>query len=158
MSKKFSHRPIGYVNPFSLLVEGVEDGVLSKQDDIFYQDDDITAFIPISTPENLPFNALIIPNEDFENLYSIPDELLAKIHSFSKQLAIAYKELFDVEGVSIRQHNEPAGGQDVFHYHLHVLPRFKNDLFHTENWQFVENPVKDRKIIADKLRQYFLQQ
>ena len=151
-----SHRSQDYINPFKLLVEGIEEDVLSKQQDIFYQDEDITAFISISKPPNLPFNALIIPNQDFESLYVMPDEILWKIHSFSKRLALAYKVLFEVEGVSIRQHNEPAGSQDVFHYHLHVIPRFHDDLFHEENWHFVPNPIEERKGYADTLKAYFL--
>lgn len=156
MSETRSHRPQAYKNPFELLVAGIEEGVLSKQQDIFYQDAYITAFISITKPPNLPFNALVIPNRDFENLYVIPDETLWKIHSFSKRLALAYKTLFQVDGVSIRQHNEPAGSQDVFHYHLHVMPRFHKDLFHEENWHFVPNPIEERKGYADTLKAYFL--
>jgi histidine triad (HIT) family protein len=40
------------------------------------------------------------------------------------------KQVYDCDGVSTRQHNEPAGNQDVWHYHLHVTPRYHGDRFY----------------------------
>jgi histidine triad (HIT) family protein len=45
----------------------------------------------------------------------------------AKRIACVLKQTFAAEGISIRQHNEPAGGQEVLHFHLHVIPRYAGD-------------------------------
>jgi histidine triad (HIT) family protein len=114
-----SHAPDDSQNTFIRTVQGVEDDVtLSKRSDVFYQDATLTAFISAGRPPNIPFSTLVVPNTPFENLYEMPDDVLCAVHRFAKRLALALKGQFGCEGVSLRQHNEPAGGQDVWHYHL----------------------------------------
>jgi histidine triad (HIT) family protein len=55
----------------------------------------------------------------------------------AKSLAIAMKKIYACDGVSTRQHNEPAGNQDVWHYHLHVTPRYENDNFYGAQREFM---------------------
>jgi histidine triad (HIT) family protein len=74
---------------------------------------------------------LIIPNQYFENLYELPDEVGGKIHSLSRRSVLAKKAVYRCDGVSTRQHNEPAGNQDVWHYHLHVFSRYEQDNLYT---------------------------
>lgn len=57
----------------------------------------------------------------------LPIEMAAEIHRAAHLTAFAMKNTYGCEGISTRQHNEPAGNQDVWHYHLHVYPRYKND-------------------------------
>lgn len=124
----YNHAPNNYDNPFkAVFIEGDAINDRSHDSDIFYQDDDVTAFIAAGHPPNNPGNALVIPNQYYENLYDMPDELLAKVHSFAKKLAIAMKEVYGCDGVTVQQHNEPAGGQTVWHYHVHVFPRYEGD-------------------------------
>jgi histidine triad (HIT) family protein len=104
---------------------------------------------------NNPGNALIVPNDCYENLYDIPDDVLAKIHIFSKRLAIAMKAVYQCDGVSIRQHNEPAGNQDVWHYHLHMFPRYENDDLYVLHKQAKNADDTIRLECAQKLREYF---
>jgi hypothetical protein len=87
---------------------------------------------PHNSLSNVPFSTLVIPNEPYENLYEVLEELLSPVHVFTKRLALTLKQVLACDGVTIRQHNEPAGGQDVWHYHVHVVPRFTGDLFHEE--------------------------
>jgi len=70
------------------------------------------------------------------------------------EVAIALKKVYQCDGVSSRQHNEPSGDQDVWHYHLHVFPRYKDDnLYKTER----ELSKQEERIkYADALRDYFL--
>ncbi len=151
-----SHAPDDYQNPFIRIVQGVEDdATLTKQSDVFYQDATLTAFICSGRPPNIPFSTLVVPNTPFENLYEMPDDVLCAVHRFAKRLALALKEQFGCEGVTLRQHNEPAGGQDVWHYHLHVMPRYQGDLFHVENWRWIETTPIERAPFAEKLHQYF---
>jgi histidine triad (HIT) family protein len=66
-------------------------------------------------------------DSNIENIYDLPSELSYRIHDVEKKIAIALKETYECDGVSTRQHNEPCGGQDVWHYHIHVIPRYKED-------------------------------
>jgi len=77
-------------------------------------------------PRN-PGSVLIIPNGHFENVYDLPAELGTPIQQAVRDTALAMKPAFGCDGVSTRQHNEPAGDQDVWHYHVHVFPRFAGD-------------------------------
>ena len=62
-----------------------------------------------------------------------------------RDTALALKTAFDCDGVSTRQHNEPAGNQDVWHYHLHVFPRFTDDGLYASRGEWVD---------ADRMRRY----
>src|SRR5687767_1579537 len=78
-----------------------------------------------------------MPNPHYENIYELPVPYMAKIQERAKSVAIAMKTAFSCDGVSTRQHNEPAGNQDVWHYHLHVTPRYENDNFYGTQRQFM---------------------
>jgi len=152
----FNHAPENYDNPFkAVFVDGDLATDRSRDADVFYHDDKITAFIAAGRWPKNGGNALIVPNEYYENLYDIPDELLAYIHIFSKKLAIAMKEVYGCDGVSIRQHNEPAGDQTVWHYHLHVFPRYHGDELYASHKQVQEATLEERAEFATKLRNYF---
>jgi len=79
----------------------------------------------------------------------------AKIHDFARQTAIAFKQEYKCDGVSARQHNEPAGNQDVWHYHLHVFPRYKNDNLY--GMKRIKTTLDERAVYAVQLRNYFSQ-
>ena len=151
-----SHAPKNYICPFCAFVKNTEaEGVLQVQQDIIYQDHFITAFISPKWWEKNPGNVIIIPNEHFENIYDLPNELGYKIHDAAKEVAIALKTVYKCDGVSTRQHNEPAGNQDVFHYHLHVFPRYTNDnLYKNHDKKRFVSP-EERLPFAEKLRNYF---
>lgn len=72
-------------------------------------------------------NCLVIPRGHYENVLDIPDNLGNAFFRATRQLAQAMRTAFGCEGISTRQHNGPAGNQDVWHYHLHVFPRFRDD-------------------------------
>ena len=150
----YNNAPEGYICPFCLVAQRIEnEHVLTKQSDVIYRDDYITAFISAGWWENNKGHVLIIPNKHFENLYELPSDYSAKIHNFEKQVAIALKQVYKCDGVSSRQHNESAGNQDVWHYHLHVFQRYENDNLYT--MQRVSTMVEERAKYADKLRDYF---
>ena len=154
----YNHTPKGYENPFAPIIsgEGLE-AVNSNQEDIFYQNDILTAFVCSRTWPNNPGNVMVIPNHPYENLYDIPDDVLSAIHCFAKRIAIAMKELYQCDGTSIRQHNEPAGNQEVWHYHLHVFPRYTGDnLYQLYDDKRSADPAQ-RATYAAQLREYFKQ-
>jgi len=77
-------------------------------------------------PRN-PGSVLVIPNGHYENVYDLPVELGTPIQRAVRSAAIAMKAAFGCDGVSTRQHNEPDGNQVVWHYHVHVFPRWSDD-------------------------------
>ena len=152
----YTHAPPGYRSPFLDLIEGLETpDVLSKLSDVFYRDARLTAFISAARYAEAGGNALVVPNEPFENLYTMPDDLLGELHAFSKRLALAFKTVYGCDGVMVRQHNEPGGYQDVWHYHLHVIPRFVDDGFYASLPQKVRTTPAEREPYARRLRSYF---
>jgi len=71
--------------------------------------------------ENHP---LIVPKSHVPNIYSLDEDLGAEIMKESIKIAKRVKEDTKCDGVYITQTNEPAAGQEVFHYHMHIYPRF----------------------------------
>jgi len=150
----YNHAPEGYICPFCLVAEGIEnDYVRTRQSDVIYRDDFITAFINVATWGINKGNVIIIPNHHYENLYDLPSAYSIKIHDFERKVAIAFKEVYKCDGVSSRQHNEPAGNQDVWHYHLHVFPRYKDDNLYV--MERTATTVDERAVFAEQLKSYF---
>jgi histidine triad (HIT) family protein len=150
----YNHEPQNYICPFCLIVQGVEnEHVLTKPVDIIFQNEYITAFIAAGWWKNNKGHVIIIPNEHIENIYELPSELSSRIHDLEKEVAIAFKKIYGSDGVSSRQHNEPCGNQDVWHYHLHVFPRYKDDNLYETKREI--SKAEDRIEYADKLKRYF---
>jgi len=78
-----------------------------------------------------------------------------EIHRVARRLAIVMKVTYACEGISTRQHNEPAGNQDVWHYHLHVTPRYKNDNYYSSQGEFMS--IEHRAKHAEALRKSLYQ-
>ena len=76
-----------------------------------------------------------------------------KVHALSRDVALAMKSEYQCDGIMLRQQNEPAGDQSIWHYHLHVIPRYHNDDFH--NAQRSPFEVDERAQYAQKLRNWF---
>jgi histidine triad (HIT) family protein len=74
-----------------------------------------------------PGHSLVIPRQHVENIYELPDALAAPILSTAARVARAAKRALAADGVTLRQNNEPASDQHLFHFHLHVIPRFVGD-------------------------------
>jgi len=88
-----------------------------------FEDELVMAFLDIR-PMN-EGHTLVIPKRHYENIYKIPDEEVAHLFKIVKRVACAVKEGVNAEGISITQHNERAAGQDIFHLHVHIIPRYK---------------------------------
>lgn len=97
---------------------------------IIYEDEDVISFLDIF-PVNIG-HSLVIPKKHFENMFETPEDVLGKMMIASKKIAKATKEQLRTNGTNIVINNEKAGGQLVFHVHLHIIPRFDGDGF--EHW------------------------
>lgn len=92
---------------------------------IIYEDETFTVILDAS-PAN-PGHALILPKEHFRDVFDIDPEVLGKAMKLAQKVATRQTEVLGCDGVNIIQNNKEAAGQSVLHYHLHVIPRFKND-------------------------------
>lgn len=152
----YNHAPENYACPFCLLIQGIENQhVYSVQSDIIYHDKTITAFIGSHQWPNNHGNVIIVPNEHFENIYDLPPHYALDIHKLARLIAITMKAVYRCDGVSTRQHNEPAGNQDVWHYHMHVTPRYKDDQFYFTHREFM--PIGERAHHAERLESHLVE-
>lgn len=150
----FTHEPPGYDCPFCRLVAGEATG-LTDQRDVVRRSGGATA---IMSPHWWPGNrghVLVVPNGHHENLYALPPEAGHAVMDLVREIAVALKAAYGCDGVTVRQNNEPAGGQDVWHVHAHVVPRYDNDAFHSNITRFSFAAVADRRPYLDKLRAHF---
>lgn len=69
-------------------------------------------------------HTLVIPKAHYVDIFDTPAKQLAQVHMVSKQIAVAVKKATQADGISIIQQNGKAAGQDIFHLHVHVVPRF----------------------------------
>ncbi len=86
-----------------------------------YEDDKALAFLDIMP--RCPGHTLVIPKAPARNILDIAPEDLAYVATIAKKVAIAGMKAFEADGITVQQFNEEAGGQVVFHLHVHVIPR-----------------------------------
>jgi histidine triad (HIT) family protein len=86
-----------------------------------YEDDKTLAFLDIM-PRS-PGHTLVIPKAPARNIYDIAPDDYAAVARVAKKIALAARDVFKADGITIQQFNESAGGQVVFHLHMHVQPR-----------------------------------
>ena len=87
-----------------------------------YEDEKVLAFMDIM-PRS-PGHLLVIPKSSARNILDIDDENLCEVIKVVKKLAIASKKAMNATGVTIQQFSEADGGQEVFHLHFHIIPRY----------------------------------
>lgn len=86
-----------------------------------YEDEKAYAFLDIMP--RAPGHTLVIPKAPARNILDIDPEDLAHVAKVAQKVARAGKAVFEADGVTVQQFNESAGGQVVFHLHVHVIPR-----------------------------------
>lgn len=72
-------------------------------------------------------HALILPKDHFANLYELPDETAAKVMKLAKKMASSMTEKLSCDGFNLVQNNGEPAGQTVFHFHMHLIPRYQDD-------------------------------
>ena len=133
----FNHEPGGYRCPFC---RNIRDGTSDLPLEILHRTDEVLVKVNPKWWPNNPGAALVLPVEHHENLYDLPVRLAGPLLRATQGVALAMKSALGCQGISTRQHNEPAGNQDVWHFHLHVFPRFEGDgLYRLDaDWSWAE--------------------
>ena len=90
-----------------------------------YENDKIFAFLDIAPVTK--GHTLVIPKEHHKDLLDMPDELIAEVSKAAKKIAKVVIKAVNTKGFNIAQNNGKVSGQEVMHYHLHIVPRFDDD-------------------------------
>lgn len=90
-----------------------------------YEDDDFRVILDIEPASK--GHALILPKEHFANLYELSDEVAAKALVVAKKVMAKMTDIVGCDGYNVVQNNGEAAGQTVFHFHIHLIPRYKED-------------------------------
>jgi histidine triad (HIT) family protein len=119
-----------------------------------YEDEHVLAFLDIS--QVTKGHTLVIPKVHKENVYELTDEIAAKVFSAVPKISNAIKAEYNPIGLNILNNNGEDAGQSVFHFHLHIIPRYGNgDGFgavwktHTDQYS-----PEDLKEIADGISKH----
>lgn len=146
-----SHEPDGYDCPFCQLQDGVVDEHNQPSDVVAVTDRAYARIAPKWWPEN-PGSVLVMPRAHVENIYALSSTDGHALWDLVQQVAVGMRAAYSCEGISIRQHNEPAGDQDVWHLHVHVLPRQSGDLLYQRHQESRWVEPAERQLYALKLR------
>ena len=92
---------------------------------VIYEDDDFTVILDASPATR--GHALILPKKHYANIYEMDDELTGKAFRLAKKLIKEMTDKLNCDGFNIVQNNGEAAGQTVFHFHIHLIPRYKDD-------------------------------
>ena len=99
--------------------------------------DDLIVFL------SLEGHPLVVPKGHFENIFALDNQIASKIMQEAVLISKVLKSTLDCDGINLIQSNGSAAGQDVFHFHLHIKPRwFNDDVVLSWNTSAVENEKK----------------
>jgi len=87
-----------------------------------YEDDHTLAFLDVMP--QAPGHTLVIPKQQAENLFDLDLDAGTAVLRTAQKIAGAVRDAFGADGIMLNQLNGPAAGQTVFHFHMHVVPRF----------------------------------
>ena len=90
-----------------------------------YEDDDFRVILDLGPASK--GHALILPKAHVANIYEISDEMAAKAMILAKKMATKMTDALKCDGFNIVQNNGEPAGQTVFHFHMHLIPRYKGD-------------------------------
>lgn len=115
---------------------------------IIKQDEDTIVFL------SLDGHPLVVPKVHIEDVFSLDPDTAGNIMREAVEVAKALRDTLNCDGVNLIQSNGAAAGQDVFHFHLHIKPRWKNDGV-TLSWNTATVDEQKREALADRLRSVF---
>jgi len=90
-----------------------------------YEDEDFRVFLDLGPATR--GHALLVPKEHYADLFELDEEVAARAIVAAKKVASKMKKALGCDGVNLVQNNGEAAGQTVFHFHLHLIPRYKGD-------------------------------
>lgn len=113
-----------------------------------YEDEDFRVILDANPASK--GHALIIPKEHYANLYELDDTLAGKAMILAKKMITKLTEVLGCDGYNLVQNNGECAGQTVFHFHLHMIPRYKDDGVGL-GWKLNKLTDEDRENILSKV-------
>ena len=92
-----------------------------------YENENVLAFAPLKDTIISKGHMLVIPKKHYENIYDIPKDELHHIIDVVKIISQKLKEKFNAEGINILHASGKVAQQSCFHFHIHLIPRYKGD-------------------------------
>lgn len=114
-----------------------------------YEDDEFRVILDLGPASK--GHALILPKEHFRNLYDIDGETAARAMKLAKKMITKMTDVLGCDGYNIVQNNEPCAGQTVFHFHIHLIPRYEGDQVGL-GWQSGELTEEVKNEILKKMK------
>lgn len=115
-----------------------------------YEDDSFKVILDLGPATK--GHALILPKDHYRNLYELPDATASKVMLLAKKMATQMTEKLNCDGFNLVQNNGEKAGQTVFHFHLHLIPRYEDD-GQTLGWKPMEVTPEEldqvRKIVVE---------
>lgn len=115
-----------------------------------YEDDHTLAFMDINPAAR--GHVLVICKAEHPDIWSIPPELLSAVALATQKIALALRASLKPDGINIIQNNGAASGQEVFHYHVHMIPRWEGD-HALRLWKPQPSDQADLQVVAEHIRQ-----
>lgn len=118
--------------------------------EIVFEDEKILAFLDIE-PVNYG-HTLVVPKAHFDNFLTVPKDELRRLTVATQHIAGAVKRSMDADGFNIVSNNGDSAGQTVYHFHFHIIPRFKSDFALKPNLKTYGEG--EMKTYADQIRSF----
>ena len=90
-----------------------------------YEDENFRVILDLSPASK--GHALILPKEHYANIYELPEEVTAQAFVLAKKMVKKMTEALNCDGFNVVQNNGATAGQTVFHFHIHLIPRYEDD-------------------------------
>jgi histidine triad (HIT) family protein len=136
--------------PFCEIIDGV------RFQEVVYADEQVVAFL--CEPPATWGHVLVVPRRHAADIWEIEPSELSAVTAVAKRVSDALRVAVDAEGISLRQNSGDASGQDVFHFHLHVVPRQEGDplgracVWGVPPWTPPAGGDEKRKAVAEAIR------
>ena len=114
-----------------------------------YENSDVRVILDVAPASR--GHALIVPKEHFRDLFDIDAVTAGKIFSMATEVARAMKIVLHCYGMNVVQNNGAAAGQTVFHFHLHLIPRYEGDGVNI-GWNPGESTTDELRELAKEIR------
>jgi histidine triad (HIT) family protein len=130
--------------------------VAGRRDELVYANETVAAFL--CDPPATSGHTLIVPRVHRTDIWDVTSEEAAAAVELARRLAEVMRDGLGATGVNLRQNSGARAGQDVFHFHLHVVPRYEDDtvlpgcVWGMPPWQPPPNCAKERRRLATALR------
>ena len=115
-----------------------------------YEDEDFKVILDANPATK--GHSLILPKKHFKNLLDADEEVLKKALPLAKKLSNKLIDVLKCDGVNVLQNNNEAAGQAVFHLHIHLIPRYKDQKEHILSWNANKFSDDEMKNIAESLK------